>query len=174
MTELRRRSLVRWVHRVQAGAAGGLVAGGVVAAFFFLVGAIDLHPLAVPASLASGLFGGGGAAPGVASPPESFVVLAVEMLAYTAIHLLAFTGVGASAGMAVKASTFWRTLLSSTLYVTVACTGLLYLAGWFVATPVAVDVLGLPRVLLANAVAGTVIGTALYLQEQSDAREMTV
>ena len=104
----------------------------------------------------------------------ALVVLAVEMLAYTAIHLPAFTGVGASAGMAVKTSTSWRTLLSSTLYVTFACTGLLYLAGWFVATPVAVEVQGLPRVLLANAVAGTVIGTALYLQQQSDAREMTV
>lgn len=172
MTELRKRTVPRFVLRVQAGAAGGLIAAIAVAALFFLLGAIRLQPFSVPASLASGLFGGGSSATGATSQPGSFVAIVVEILAYTAVHLLAFGAVGATAGLVVTASSFWKSVLGGAAYAAVACTILLYLVRWLADAPVAVDVLGLPRVLLANALAGAIIGTAIYLGEQSSAREL--
>ncbi len=171
MTSPRRQSIARVVVRVEAGAAGGLAAAIAVAILFFVQGAISLHPFAVPVSLASGLFSGANGGQAAIGQPQSFIVLTLQMLAYTVLHLLAFAGVGAMAGLIVRSATFWRSALGGAAFATVACTALLYLARWFLGAPVAVDVLGLPRVLLVNAAAGAIIGTALYLGEQSYARE---
>ncbi|HKI95239.1 MAG TPA: hypothetical protein VJ992_08115 [Gemmatimonadales bacterium] len=158
--------------RAEAGAAGGLVAAVVVAALFLVDGAIHLHPLAVPEALASGLLGGGNGASGAISQAGSFAVVTVEVTAYTVVHLLTFAAVGATAAFVIDISSFWKGLLGSVAYVGIACTGLLYFVRWMVDTPVALDVLGLPRVIAANAVAGAIIGTALYLGEHGDADEV--
>lgn len=171
MTGRRRRGIMRAINRVQAGAVGGLLAGIAVAALFFIQGAITLHPLSVPESLASGLFSGGSGDPVAMSQPWAFIVLILQILAYTALHLLAFTAVGASAALAVNGSTFRGSALGGAAYAAVACTALLYLARWFIEGPVALDVLGLPRVLVVNAAAGVIIGTSPYLGEQTFARE---
>jgi hypothetical protein len=90
------------------------------------------------------------------------------------VHVLTFAIVGASTALVVRVSTFWKSLAGSVIYATVVCTGLLYVVGWLAGSPVALDVLGLPRVLLANALAGAIIGTALYLGQQSYVRELEV
>ncbi len=142
-----------------------------LAVLFFLEGAITLHPLSIPVALGSGLFGGVTSGSGAVSQVPSFLMLSIDLLAYTALHVLAFTAVGAGGALVLKASSFWRSLIGGIVYATVTCTGLLYLVGRLADAPVALGVLGLPRVLLANAVAGAVIGTALYLGEQSEARD---
>ncbi len=165
-------SVTRYLHRVQAGAAGGLLGAVAVAALFFLQGALALHPLTVPAALASALFSGGSAGSGAAGSLGSYFLLPLEILAYTVVHVTVFAAVGASAALVLNGSGFWRSLAGGVAYTSVTCTGLLYLVLWFADTPVALDVLGLPRVLLANALAGAIIGTALYLVDQGDDRAM--
>jgi hypothetical protein len=165
---------MRIARRVEAGAAGGLLAGIAVAALFFVQGAISLHPFTVPASLASGLFSGGSGGPVTMSQPAAFLVLLLEVLAYTALHALAFVAIGAIAGLVVNGQTLWSSAFSGAAFSTAACTGLLYLAGWFFDAQVALDVLGLPRVLLVNAAAGVIIGTSLHLSNRSYARQAEV
>lgn len=173
--ERRRRDVVtRLVHRLEAGAAGGIAAAVAIAALFFMEGAVDLHPLSAATSLATGLLGGGSGGSGAASQVGSYVIVPLEMAAYSVVHLLAWVAIGVTAAFVVKASAFWTSLAGAVAYTCIAGTGLLYLVRWFADAPVALDVLGFPRVLLANALAGAVIGTALYLGEQSDRRGMTM
>ncbi len=166
-----RHSAMRVAHRVQAGVAGGLLAAAAVAGLFFVEGALRLQPLVIPTALASALFGGAGNSPGMISQVQSFVVLVLQVLGYTVLHLLTFAAVGATAAFILNASAFWKSLAGGVAYTSIVCTGLLYVLRWYAGTPVAIDVLGLPRVLLANALAGAIIGTALYLEERGAARD---
>jgi hypothetical protein len=160
------------LERAPAGAAGGLTAAIVIAILFFVEGAIHLHPLGVPVALASGMLGGGSSSAGASGQVDSVVILAIQVLAYTVLHLLTFAAVGALAAFVVDASAVWTSVLGGIAYASVAYTGLLYAARWIVDAPVALDVLGLPRVLAANAVAGAIIGIALYLAEHGDVRRL--
>lgn len=155
--------------RAAAGAAGGLTAAVVIAILFFVEGAIHLRPMGVPVALASGKLSGASSA-GASGQVDSAVMQGVEVLAYTVLHLLTFAAVGAVAAFVVDASAVWKSVLGGIAYASVAYTGLLYAARWIVDAPVALDVLGLPRVLAANAVAGAIIGMALYLAQYDDER----
>jgi hypothetical protein len=169
----RRHGIAGFLHRAEAGTAAGLLAAVTVAMLYFLEGALRLHPLSVPAALASGLFGGVGSGPRALGPGGSFVVLGVELLeilGYTVLHLLAFAAVGAVAAFVLDVSTMWTGALGGAAFAGVAGTGLMYMVRWAVGTPVALDVLGLPGVLLTNALAGAVIGISLYLTEHHDPR----
>lgn len=81
--------------------------------------------------------------------------------------------VGAAAAFVVDASAFWKSMLGGIAYASVAYTSLLCAARWIVDAPVALDVLGLARVLVANAVAGAIIEVALYQAEYRDERRPT-
>lgn len=169
----RRDGVTRFVHRAEAGAAAGLLAAIAVAILFLVEGALHLHPFAVPSALASGLLGGGRSSAGALSPVGSLVALGVEILqilAYTVLHLLAFAAVGAMAAFVLDVSSLWRGVMGGAAYASVACTALLYLVRWIADIPVALEVLGVPRVLLVNAFAGAIIGISLYLTERSDQR----
>lgn len=156
-------------RRVEAGAVAGLLAGIAIAVFFVAEGAIHLHPLRVPVDLASGLLGapGGG---GPLGPVGAFAVRAFEVLVYTVIHLLAFVGIGVVAALLPEERTFWTSLFGGVLYGSIMCTGVLYATRWILGVPVALDLLGLGRVLLANAAAGAIIGVVLYLTRMDAAR----
>lgn len=150
------------LRRVEAGAVAGLLAGIAIAVFFVAEGAVHLRPFSVPADLASGLLGqpGGG---GPLGPVGAFAVLAFEVLVYTVIHLLTFVGIGVIAAFLPEEKTFGTSLLGGVLYGSIMCTGLLYATRWILGVPVALDVLGLRLVLLANALAGAIIGVVLYM-----------
>ena len=165
MTDNRRGSTMRFLLRAQTGAIGGLFAAVAVAVVFFAVGAMHLHPLAVPVNLASGLFGDTNQASGGLSQLDADVIIGVEVLAYTALHLLVFAVVGAGAVFVLRGASFWSNVLGGAVYGGVAYTSLRYLIGWIADTPLALDLLGLPRVLLVNGLAGTIIGAFLYLAE---------
>jgi hypothetical protein len=170
---------MRFFHRAAIGAVAGLVAGIAVAIFFLIEGAVHLRPFAVPVALASGLLGWGGAGGTAAAqvantaaahvagtaPPsgESLGVLGVEVLVYTVIHLLTFAAVGAGAGFLLGFRSFWRSILGGVVYGSIVCTGLLYASGSIAATPVSLHDLGLPSVLLADAMAGAILGLGLHL-----------
>lgn len=161
-------SLKRLLLRAEAGAAGGLIGAVAVAALFLVKGAIHLHPFAVPAALSSGLLGGASNGSGMSGGLGSDLLTILEMLVYAVLHLLTFAAVGVGAGFFVDGSRFWKSVGIGAVYAGVTCTGLLYVVSGVAATPVAVDVLGLRWVLLANMLAGAIIGAALYVVEHGD------
>jgi len=162
-------NLKHFLLRAEGGAVGGLIGAVAVALLFFLEGAIHLHqPLAVPSALTSAWFGGAGAGSGPGTGLVSDIVIVLQFLVYTIVHLFAFTAVGASAALVLDGSAFWRSVATGAVYVGAACTTLLYIASWIADAPVALDVLGLQRVLLANMLAGAIIGIALYVVEHGD------
>ena len=159
-----------FLERAKAGAGAGFLAGVGIALLFLLEGLVHLRPFSIPAALATGLLGGG-SAPAAASPLDqvtSFVVVGFEVSVYGVLHLVTFAAVGAAAAFVLKVTSFWKSLWGGVAYGTLGCTGLLYVSRWFVDTPVALDVLGLRTVLLANAVAGGIIGIGLYLYRTGD------
>jgi hypothetical protein len=160
---------MRFLRRLEAGVVAGLFAGVAVATLFLMDGAVHLHPLSVPISLASSLLNDGSMPTGPFGQAGAFVLLGIELVAYTVIHLLAFATVGATAALFVDATSFSKSLWGGVAYGSVTCTGLLYAVRWIADTPVALDVLGLRAVLLANAVAGAIIGVVLYLSEKGNA-----
>jgi len=154
------------LRRVAAGMKAGLLAGIGVAFLFLVEDAFRLRPLATPAVLASGLLEGG-AAGALIERLAAGGALAGWIVTYTLLHLVVFAGVGAAAAFILEVESFWKALLGGAVYGSVVCTAFLYGAQWIVETPIALDALGLPSVLLANAMAGTILGLALHL-EQSD------
>lgn len=156
---------MRFLRRVAVGAKAGLLAGVGVAVLFLIEDAVRLRPLSTPAALASGLLDGG-AAGGLIERLASGGALAAWIMAYTLLHLLVFAGVGVIAAFALEVRSFWRALLGGAVYGSVVCTGFLYGARWIVESPIALDALGVPSVLLANAMAGAILGLALHLEER--------
>ncbi len=157
---------MRFLRNVAAGAKAGVLAGVAVAILFFIEDAVQLRPLSTPTTLASGLLGGGVAGTMIARVVSGGVVGA-WIATYTLLHLIVFAGVGVMGAFVLEARSFWRAVLGGAAYGSVACTGVLYGAQWIVESPFALDALGVPSVLLANAMAGTILGLALHLQ-QSD------
>jgi hypothetical protein len=158
---------MRFLRRVAAGAKAGLLAGAGVAVLFLLEDAVQLRPLSTPAALASGLLDGGAAngAGELITRLASGGALAARIIVYTLLHLLAFAGVGVVAAFALEARFFVKALLTGAVYGSVVCTGVLYGAGWIIESPFALDALGVPSVLLANAMAGTILGLTLHLDQ---------
>jgi hypothetical protein len=157
------------LRRAQAGAMAGLLAGIAVAVLFLIRGAIHLQPFSVPVDLASGLLGNPGTG-GPLGPAGAFAVLSLEVLAYTVIHLLTFVAIGLAAAFVLQENSIWTSLVGGAVYGTVVCTGLLYATRWLAGVPVALNVLGLGPVLLANALAGAIIGAILFLAREDGAR----
>ncbi|HET9064363.1 MAG TPA: hypothetical protein VFN22_00890 [Gemmatimonadales bacterium] len=167
-------SLKHSLLRAEGGAVGGLIGAVVVALLFFFEGALHLHqPLAVPSALTSAWFGGVDGSSGAASGLGADVITLFRFLVYTLVHLLTFAAVGASAALVLAGSRFWESVGAGAIYGGAVCTLLLYLVGRLADTPVALDVLGLRRVLLANMLAGAFIGIALYVAEHGDDGNVT-
>jgi len=158
---------MRFLRRVATGAQAGVLAGVAVAGFYLIEGVVRLHPFAVPVTLSSELLRASnvGMDPGNAARVASFGSLGAQVVTYTVIHLVTFTVVGIAAAFILDVGSFWKTLFGGIAYASVVCTALLYASGWVAATPVALHSLGLPSVLLANAMAGGVLGLVLHLQQ---------
>lgn len=155
------------LKRVTAGAEAGLLAGAGVALFFLIQGAVHLQPLATPLSLASGLLGPETADPGggTLARVAAGAALGATLLIYTALHFLTFAAVGVGGAFLLDASSFWVSLGKGVAYGSVLCTGLLYGSRWMTDAPVAIDAVGLPTVLLVNAMAGAILGLGLHLAQ---------
>jgi hypothetical protein len=156
---------MRSLQRAATGAEAGLLAGGGVAILFLVEDAIQLQPFSTPLALASGVVGFGSVDlhAGLVSQIAGFGALGVTLLAYTALHFLSFAAVGVAAAFVLDVTSFWTSLWSGVAYGTVACTGLLFGGRWIADAPFAPDALGMPSVLLANAMAGAILGIGLHL-----------
>jgi hypothetical protein len=156
---------MRFLRRIATGAEAGFVAGIAVAIFYLVVGAVSLHPFAVPVTLSSELLRAGNVAATTATAARlsSFENLATQVVTYTVLHLVTFTLVGVVAAFVLDVGSFWISLVGGVAYGSLVCTAVLYASGWVAATPIALHSLGLRSVLLANAMAGGVLGLALHL-----------
>lgn len=161
------------VKRALAGAEAGLLAGAGVAAFFFIQDAVHLQPLATPIALASGLLGAGASTPDgdLLSRAVAFGLLGAGVLAYTALHFLVFAAGGVAGAFLIQATSFWRSLVSGVAFGSVLYTGLFYGSRWLAGTQVSLDVLGLPSILLVNAMGGALLGLGMHLAQSDVAEE---
>lgn len=131
---------------LREGIVAGLLAGVVVAAFFFVVDLVQAGDLLrTPAFLGGALFSGGGAA-GIGG-----------VALFTALHLLAFAAVGAGAVLMCDWAGLPHNLLLGAVYGLFVCTLLFY--GSLVAAGTRVlPAPGWRGVLTGNLLAGTVMG----------------
>jgi hypothetical protein len=164
---------MQFLRRVASGATAGIVAGIAVAIFYLVVGAVRLQPFAVPVTLSSELLRASNVAATTvtAARMASLESIGAQVLTYTVLHLLTFAAVGVVAAFVLDVASFWLSLLGGVAYGSVVCTAVLYASGWVAATPIALHSLGLRSVLLANAMAGGVLGLALHLEHQMQTRD---
>jgi len=161
---------MRFIERAAGGAEAGLVTGAAVALFFLFEDAVHLQLLATPSALAGGFVGPTGTEMdgSTVARVAAFGVLSVRVLLYTMAHFVAFALVGIAGAFLLKTSAFWTCLAGSVAYGATVCTGLLYASWWVAPSPVALDALSLPTVLLANAMAGAVLGIGLHLAQMEE------
>ena len=152
-------------RRATHGAEAGLLAGGAVVALFLFQDAVRLAPLATPSALTQGFFGPGGVAFDTAllAQAAAMVGTGMSLLAYTVLHFLTFALVGVSAAFVLGGGAWWGAVAGGALYGVTVCTGAFYGARYLLHAPIHFDQIGLPTVLVANLVAGVVMGGGLYL-----------
>jgi hypothetical protein len=145
------------------GASAGLLAGLSVIVLFVVYDAARLTPFATPMELSRVLFGVGGPALGVTESAVSrltTVATAIfRVLAYTGFHFLVFGGLGV---LAARLFTRWgipANAATGAVYGLTACTVVLFAAFLLVWPPVTTP--RLVGVLVANALAGAILGTRL-------------
>ncbi|HSG50332.1 MAG TPA: hypothetical protein VLA43_21070 [Longimicrobiales bacterium] len=163
---------MRFLRRVATGAEAGLLAGAAVALLFLVQDGVQLRLFSTPLALASGLLGSSTVEPdgGFVARVAGFSVLGARIIAYTLVHFFVFAAVGVAGAFVLKVTSFWTSLWGGVVYGSVLCTGLLYGGLWMGDSSVALATLagmGMPTILLTNAMAGAVLGMGLHLAESS-------
>lgn len=162
---LLRSATVRLYHRIAVGAEAGALSGASVVLLFFLQDAVRLDPLATPQALSMGLFGVDAIRydAGIVSQVAAWSITGVGLLAYTVLHFLAFAGVGIVGSFLLRAGSWWSSLAGGAVFGATFCTAVFYGSRWVMTTPVQLASVGFPSVLLANVVAGVVLGGGLFV-----------
>jgi hypothetical protein len=154
------------------GAEAGLLAGFVVAGFYFVSDLVHLAPLSTPAALGRAFVGPGNVQLTGIFPDGvvAWVAFAGNLVAFTLLHFLVFAMLGVAAVLLFRAASWPLNLFTGALYGLVACSGVFYLSMAFASTTVlASGVPHLGSVLVANALAGAAIGGGVRLMMR-DAR----
>ena len=166
-------------RRALLGAEAGLLAGASVIALFLVQDAFQLAPLATPNALASGFLGPSGYTydTGLLATATGVIGWGVLLLAYTLTHFVTFAGVGVAAAFLFRGLSWGKALLGGALYGATVCTGVFYGGRYLLDAPVQLAEVGTPSIVVANLVAGVVLGGGLYLgfsqgsDNDSDAHE---
>lgn len=157
---------MRLYQRVIQGAEAGLLAGlGVV--LVFLVGdVLRLSPMETPAVLAAEIFGIrlSGAESGLIAATLEMAVTGFRLLAYTVLHFCAFALVGVAGAFVLSTGSLGVSVLAGALYGGTVCSAIFYGCRWIAQeAPVVLEGVAAPSVILANCLAGAIIGSALHL-----------
>lgn len=157
-------------QRVAAGVEAGLMAAAGVVLLFFFQDAVRLEPLATPEALATGLFGPGGYQydTGLLASAAGAVGMGARLLSYTLLHFLAFAVVGVVAAFALVGTSWLGSLVGGALFGGTVCTAVFYASHWVMDAPVHLEAVGLPSVLVANVVAGVILGGGLFIARKPD------
>jgi hypothetical protein len=142
------------------GARAGLLAGGVVAATFFVLDFARLAPLATPIAMSGGILG-----PAVAAFDSPVLLGSLTIVSFgghlvglTLVHFLAFAVLGAGAAVAFRACHVPLNALTAALYGLVFFSLVFYAATWVTDAATVVELPGAASVLLVNLLAGAVMG----------------
>jgi hypothetical protein len=157
------------LRQVGIGVQAGLLAGGFVAATFFVADFARLAPLATPMALSGGILGS--AATAFDSP---FLISSIAIVAFgghlagiTLVHLLAFATLGAVAVLVCHACHVPLNALTAALYGLVVFSLVFYTATWLTNAASVVELPSLGSVLLVNLLAGAVMGGYCQLASRS-------
>lgn len=156
---------MRLYRRALLGAEAGLLAGASVIALFFIQDAFHLAPLSTPNALASGFVGPAGTTvdTGLLATATGFIGWGLLLVAYTLTHFVTFAGVGVVAAFLFRGLTWGKALVGGALYGATVCTGVFYGGRYLLDAPVHLVEVGVPSVVVANLVAGVVLGGGLFL-----------
>ena len=140
-----------------SGVQGGLIAGVLLAAAFFLYDLLRFEPLATPTFLADLLAAGGERTSALFERTYTMA----RVLWFTVVHLIVFGAVGYGAAWFFRLSDYRKSIWMGALYGLVICSavfeGGLRLTGTTIAA-----VPRWPAILIGNAIAGVVI--VLYMR----------
>jgi hypothetical protein len=156
--------------RCAYGAEAGLLAGGGVALLFLFLDVVHLTPLATPSALAGGLFHPAGYEmdTGLMARIASWVGTGFHLLTYTVLHFATFALLGVVASLLLGNLGGGGSLLGGTVFGLTACTGVFYWSRSLLDTPVVMESIGFPSLVVANGLAGVLLGVGVYLGRQPE------
>lgn len=153
-------------QRVIQGAEAGILAGVAVVLVFLAGDVLHLAPVETPTLLAAELFGVrvNGAESGLIASTVELAVTGFRLLAYTVLHFCAFALVGVAGAFILGTTSLGASIAGGTLFGGTACSAIFYGCRWIAGdTPVVMEGVAAPTVILANCLAGAILGSALYL-----------
>lgn len=153
------------------GAEAGLLAGLVVAGFYFVSDLVHLAPLSTPTALGRTFMGPGGFQMTGSFPDGAVaaVAFAGNLTVFTLLHFLSFALLGVAAVVLFRSASWRLTPFTGALYGLTVCSGVFYASMAFASTSVVAS--GVPHlgsVLLANTLAGACIGGGIRLMQRAD------
>ena len=158
--------------QAKIGLQAGLLAGYVVVGFFFVGDLIQLAPLATPQALSNSLLGPTGFA--FQSPVllESVTIMsfAGHLVAVTLMHLLVYSALGVGAVFLCRACRVPMNALTAALYGLVVCSLVFYVSLHLTDAPAVIQLPNLGSILLANLLAGSVMGAYFQAAERKALR----
>lgn len=159
--------------RCALGAEAGLLAGGGVVLLFLFMDVVQLTPLATPNALAAGLFHPAGYEydTGLMASLATWVGTGFHLATYTVLHFVTFAALGVVASLLLGSFGWIGSLVGGTAFGLTACTGVFLFSRSVLDTPVVMESVSVPALLLANGVAGVLLGVGVYLGGRPDDEE---
>ncbi len=159
--------------RCAQGAEAGVLAGAGVAVLFLFLDVVHLTPLATPEALSAGFFTPSGYAydTGLMAQAASLVATGLHLLTYTVLHFGTFAVLGVAASFLLRNAGWAGSLVGGMLFGLTVCTGVFWLSRDLVNTPVVMEAITVPSLLVANTIAGAILGAGIYLGRMPNPEE---
>ena len=148
------------LRQLGAGVRAGLLAGGFVAATFFIADLARLQPLATPIALGSGMIGSSVTSfesPILASG-IAIVSLGGHLASITLVHFLAFAALGACSVLVFRALDLPLNAWTGALYGFAGFSMVFYAAAWLTHASRVIELPSPGSILLLNLLAGAIMG----------------
>jgi hypothetical protein len=156
------------LQRLGRGLEAGGLAGVGVAVLFFMTDIVGLAPLRTVVELASPFFGQAVDPDSVSATLTALAATGAAVTLYSLLHFAAFGILGVVSTWVIPAASFWTTLVRGGLFGAVAFTGVFAAGRAVVGSPFLVETVGLVGLLLANAMAGTIMAAVLAVHAAGD------
>jgi len=159
------------LRQLGAGVRAGLLAGGFVAATFFVTDLARLQPLATPTALSGALIGSVAASsvPRILTSGIAIVSFGGHLASITLVHFLAFAALGAASVLAFRALEVPLNAWTGAVYGFAGFSLVFYAATWLTNASSVVELPSLGSVLLVNLLAGAVMGGYFQLASRAAA-----
>lgn len=140
---------------------------------FLLLDVVHLTPLATPSALSASLFHPAGYEydTGLMARLATWIGTGFHLATYTVLHFATFAALGVVASLLLRSFGWIGSLVGGVAYGLTACTGVFVLSRSVMDTPVVMESVSIPALLLANGVAGVLLGVGVYLGGRPDPEE---